>query len=576
MSCADVGDDDDTLPSAEEVVEGYGVLDQALVTSSLLSVNGTYGASCAGRSGAWSLAVSQGAPLDNASLTVATGNTACQLTLTGLRTGTGVSNLFVASPSILMTASYAASASSFSASGNAQTFTANAKLSAVSFSAAFVVSVLHADDPALVTGSKQALYPYDVTIQNTANLLSYWRLGESGVFVSDAFTGTSNSKLETRAGAVGSTWTRHADSSSGDYAFISNAGRARTDNDAPVMYYTSGVPASADYSVEATVRPLSLLRYDQASVLGRTTSASNSYYAAGYVITDHVGAWELRRGSTIVASYAQTLTAAVDYYVTLELRGTRVRVLVSGVEVIAYTDASSLSSVGRAGLSLGKSGVTSNPSDSDGLHLDDLTATPLADDAKGTNDGVYVRGVSFGTAGALSSGSNTAVTFDGSNDYLEVDRTVSDDFSVELWFKSTQGIGTGSQWYSGAGLLDADVAGTANDFGLSLRSDGRVTAGVGNPDTTVVSTSSGFNNGQWHHVVFTRTKATGALALYIDGQAQGTGTGGTQSLTAASRMDVGRIRTGTNYFAGSIDEVSVYSAALSAATALRHYQAGRP
>ena len=64
------------------------------------------------------------------------------------------------------------------------------------------------------------------------------------------------------------------------------------------------------------------------------------------------------------------------------------------------------------------------------------------------------------------------------------------------------------------------VTGAANDFGVSLRSDGKVVAGVGTPDVSIVSTSGGYNDGTWHQVVFTRTKATGALALYVDGAAQ--------------------------------------------------------
>ena len=97
---------------------------------------------------------------------------------------------------------------------------------------------------------------------------------------------------------------------------------------------------------------------------------------------------------------------------------------------------------------------------------------------------------------------------------------------------------------------------------------------MGNPDTSIVSSTGGWNNGGWHHVVFTRVRASGALALYVDGVAAGTATGGTQSLIASTNISLGRIHTGTNYLQGVLDEVAVYNAAISAATVTAHYSTG--
>jgi hypothetical protein len=120
---------------------------------------------------------------------------------------------------------------------------------------------------------------------------------------------------------------------------------------------------------------------------------------------------------------------------------------------------------------------------------------------------------------------------------------------------------------------DAEVSGAANDFGVSLRSDGRITAGTGTPDVSIVSSSAGYNDGTWHHVVFTRTRSSGALNLYVDGVSAGSATGATASLTSPASINFGRIHTGTNYFAGSLDEVATYNVALSQATVTAHYQA---
>ena len=102
-----------------------------------------------------------------------------------------------------------------------------------------------------------------------------------------------------------------------------------------------------------------------------------------------------------------------------------------------------------------------------------------------------------------------------------------------------------------------------NDFGLSLNANGKLLAGTGNPDVTVVSSSSIYTNGQPHIVVFRRTRSTGALALYVDGTLQGTATGGTQSLISPTQLVLGAQQTLNNYLTGDIAEVKIYATALS-------------
>ena len=119
------------------------------------------------------------------------------------------------------------------------------------------------------------------------------------------------------------------------------------------------------------------------------------------------------------------------------------------------------------------------------------------------------------------------------------------------------------------------MSGTNNDFGVSLRSDGYVVAGVGGSSNTSIMSASGYDDGTWHHVVFTRTMSSGALRLYVDGGSAVTGTGSTVSLTSPANINFGRIQTGSNYFAGSLDEVAVYNTVLSATTVTAHHNAGQ-
>ena len=198
----------------------------------------------------------------------------------------------------------------------------------------------------------------------------------------------------------------------------------------------------------------------------------------------------------------------------------------------------------------------------------------VADDVSTTNNnGTYVNTPTLNVTGALPNDSNTAVQFDGVNEYATVVRQIASDFSIEFWMKSSQNFGTGcTQWWQGAGLVDAEMNGAFRDFGVTL-CGGKILAGYGAPDVTVVSPSA-YNDNTWHHVVFTRTQATGALALYIDGALVGTATAHTQPLDEPANLNFGRVQSGVNYFAGVLDEVAVYTSVLSPTTVTNHYELG--
>lgn len=417
---------------------------------------------------------------------------------------------------------------------------------------------------------------YVASVSGTAGLLSHYRLGEDTIS-SDAMSGTTGAALQSRSGGAGTSWTKHGLSDAD--AVLTAAGRLRKAGASTwnAVYHTSGVPASADYSVEADLFVASNLLDDGAGVIGRmnTTLNAETYYLARYEQSTQT--WALYRrlnGSwDWLGASAASVTPGATYRLTLEMTGTSIRVLVDGVQRVSATD-TAIPAAGRGGLALGLGGAATTVSDTTGIHLDSFQISPPMADSAGTNHGRYLGGVQTGQTGAILGDADTAALFDGTNDFGTVTRQIQDDFSIELWFRSTQGIGTGAQWWSGAGLVDGDVAGAANDFGISLRSDGRVVAGVGTPDVSVVSSTGGFNNGAWHHVVFTRARTSGALTLYVDGVAVGTATGSTLSLTTPSVINFGRIQSGTNHLAGSLDEVAVYSTVLSGATVAAHHAAG--
>jgi hypothetical protein len=156
------------------------------------------------------------------------------------------------------------------------------------------------------------------------------------------------------------------------------------------------------------------------------------------------------------------------------------------------------------------------------------------------------------------------VRFNGVNsNYLVFPRPVQDDFTIFCVYRSSQGVGTGTQFYHGAGLVNGEVASVVNDFGLSLNANGKLLAGTGNPDVTIASTSSSYTNGQPHIVTFKRTRSAGSLVLYGDGGLQGTATGGKQSLTSPTQLVLGAQQTLINYLTGDIAEVKIFEAALN-------------
>ncbi|HTR42226.1 MAG TPA: LamG-like jellyroll fold domain-containing protein [Pseudomonadales bacterium] len=118
------------------------------------------------------------------------------------------------------------------------------------------------------------------------------------------------------------------------------------------------------------------------------------------------------------------------------------------------------------------------------------------------------------------------------------------------------------QWYQGEGLVDGDVSGTADDFGVSLLGN-QAAFGVGNPDTTITSTSA-INDGQWHHITATRSAYTGQMQLYVDGTLQATAVGPYGPKIASPSLCLGAINSGGGYFNGAISDVQIFNRVLSA------------
>ncbi|MGH7943148.1 MAG: LamG-like jellyroll fold domain-containing protein [Limisphaerales bacterium] len=119
------------------------------------------------------------------------------------------------------------------------------------------------------------------------------------------------------------------------------------------------------------------------------------------------------------------------------------------------------------------------------------------------------------------------------------------------------------QWYQGEGLVDGDVSGAADDFGVSLLGSSAA-FGVGNPDTTITSTTA-INDGRWHHLAVTRSAYSGQMQLFVDGARQASAIGPFGPKTAPPDLCLGRIQSGGGYFNGTMDDVQIFNRVLSPA-----------
>ncbi|MEY2848657.1 MAG: hypothetical protein RI885_1322 [Actinomycetota bacterium] len=204
--------------------------------------------------------------------------------------------------------------------------------------------------------------------------------------------------------------------------------------------------------------------------------------------------------------------------------------------------------------------------------LGESTGTVAADATLG-DSGIYFGGVTKPVAGAVAGTSDTAAAFDGVDGLVSSSRQYSNPqvFSVELWFESTT--------TSGGKLIGFGRQQTGNsssyDRHVYLDDSGRLVFGVYNGALNTITTVDRYNDGRWHHVV--GTLSGDGLRLYVDGELAGS-----HPATDAERYD-GFWRVGGDTTWGStsrhvdarIDEVAIYSTAVSASTVASHHRTGR-
>ncbi len=213
------------------------------------------------------------------------------------------------------------------------------------------------------------------------------------------------------------------------------------------------------------------------------------------------------------------------------------------------------------------------------------TGSAAADASPNGFNGTYESGTTQGAPGPFAG--STATSFDGQSGLVSSDNQVAGPtaFSIEGWFKTTT-----NQGGKLIGFGSSQTGMSSNyDRHIYMMNDGQLVFGLWNNQTETIESPNVYNDGQWHYVVATLDPTAG-MSLYIDGQLVGTNSNTTaQSYSGYWRVggdnlngwnldpwgsnSQGTTQPASYYFNGTMADVAVYPAALSAAQVAAHYAA---
>ena len=187
-----------------------------------------------------------------------------------------------------------------------------------------------------------------------------------------------------------------------------------------------------------------------------------------------------------------------------------------------------------------------------------------AEDAKGNYDGTATNvNYEFGRFGQ-------AAVFNGSSSYITANKSmfgtgdgVANLWSISLWFK-TDGSVTASRT-----LVGTKGGSTQSGFFLYMITGGQIRYYEGNTSTNSqqLTTTTSYDDGNWHNVVITRSGTTDVFTMYIDGAEVIAPTTMTNPHTSHNfNLHIGRYPASATFFwDGSIDQVRIFDSALDAA-----------
>jgi len=187
--------------------------------------------------------------------------------------------------------------------------------------------------------------------------------------------------------------------------------------------------------------------------------------------------------------------------------------------------------------------------------------------------GIGVRQNRIGFGGVAGFENTWSCDFDGVDDYVDCGAITggAGDLSCSLWIKTSASVA----WTQENPVIFYASAGTSRSFGNTYQK----AAG-----TRVVKVGSSYgttqlNDGNWHHLVWTREISSGDVKCYVDGDATPEATGtfaGTYAYTIRIGAYTNSIGTPSYWFDGLVDEVSYWNSVLTTGEIATIYNSGTP
>ena len=156
----------------------------------------------------------------------------------------------------------------------------------------------------------------------------------------------------------------------------------------------------------------------------------------------------------------------------------------------------------------------------------------------------------------MSQGSLKSVSFDGTNDYINITTYVNmsptDAVTMEAWIRGDMPSGNGFIY---------DRIEVNDGFGLVVTNTGNLRLTI-NGGLQLATTSAIVTDGLWHHVAGTYDRNAGMMYVYIDGVVQDSAVYASLiTYSPEPRNSIGGPGPGSVYFNGEIDEVRIWNLA---------------
>ena len=191
-----------------------------------------------------------------------------------------------------------------------------------------------------------------------------------------------------------------------------------------------------------------------------------------------------------------------------------------------------------------------------------------ARDATGDHDG-SIHGATYATSGKI----NGCYRFDGSNDYIDTNYSLSGltELTISIWFKPANSPPSANEY------VIASTNGGATDISISWRDTKQIRCSLRTNSGTIHTYSNSISDAEWHHVVWTWRKG-GDHIVYLDGSQCNNNTAYNEFNSYIS-MYIGDINErgfaqGQHVFTGEIDEVGIWERELLASEVYELYNLG--